>query len=239
MQVHKILQRQFARTGLNVDCLPVDIQQWHNFIERVNKIYNDYDEERYLIERSIELSSRKIKELNEKNENAQHIAGIGYWHFDSINDVIVYSEELRNILNFSIEEALPKFSEVLSAIHKEDVDKFKFLIERAIEKGDKFETEMQIIPNKSKDYKWLYIVGAPYHCDKSPYTQLSGICMDITTRKQAELKISNLQQELLDSARKIGMSDVASSILHNVGNVLNSANVSVSIMNETFEKNIL
>ena len=40
----------------------------------------------------------------------------------------------------------------------------------------------------------------------------------------------SMQQQLVDASRKAGMADVATSVLHNVGNVLNSVNVSAAVV---------
>ena len=48
---------------------------------------------------------------------------------------------------------------------------------------------------------------------------------DITDRKQAEASMQKMHEKLLDISREAGKSEVASSVLHNVGNVLNSVNV--------------
>ncbi|MFT6144784.1 MAG: signal transduction histidine kinase [Myxococcota bacterium] len=45
------------------------------------------------------------------------------------------------------------------------------------------------------------------------------------TRSEVEL----LQAELLDAARNAGMADVATGVLHNIGNALNSVNVSIGV----------
>jgi PAS domain S-box-containing protein len=55
---------------------------------------------------------------------------------------------------------------------------------------------------------------------------------DITERTRAEDKLKALNQQLIAMARKAGMAQVANSVLHNVGNVLNSINVSISIVKE-------
>jgi PAS domain S-box-containing protein len=52
---------------------------------------------------------------------------------------------------------------------------------------------------------------------------------DITERKNAEARLAETQRQLLDLSRQAGMAEVATSVLHNVGNVLNSVNVSASI----------
>ncbi|MBS0288645.1 MAG: sensor histidine kinase [Proteobacteria bacterium] len=50
-------------------------------------------------------------------------------------------------------------------------------------------------------------------------------------------KIAELNQSLIDAAWKAGSAEVAASVLHNVGNVLNSVNVSVKMIQESLLKN--
>jgi two-component system, NtrC family, sensor kinase len=56
------------------------------------------------------------------------------------------------------------------------------------------------------------------------------ICRDITERKRQECKLREAQSDLLATSRKAGMAEIASSVLHNVGNVLNSVNVSATLI---------
>ena len=56
------------------------------------------------------------------------------------------------------------------------------------------------------------------------------VIRDISERKRAESKLAALQQQLLDASRQAGMAEVASGVLHNVGNVLNSLNVSATLV---------
>jgi PAS domain S-box-containing protein len=55
---------------------------------------------------------------------------------------------------------------------------------------------------------------------------------DISARKQAEARLTELHRSLLDVSRQAGMAEVATGVLHNVGNTLNSVNVSVGLMSE-------
>jgi len=59
---------------------------------------------------------------------------------------------------------------------------------------------------------------------------------DITERKRAERKLEDLHRQLLDASRQAGMAEVATNVLHNVGNVLNSVNVSSSLASEHIRK---
>lgn len=52
----------------------------------------------------------------------------------------------------------------------------------------------------------------------------------IEAKEQARAELVQAQQRLIDLSRRSGMAEVASSVLHNVGNVLNSVNVSASLV---------
>jgi len=53
---------------------------------------------------------------------------------------------------------------------------------------------------------------------------------EINERKRAETELDIAHQQLLEIARKTGMAEVATGVLHNIGNVLNSVNVSATLV---------
>ncbi len=55
---------------------------------------------------------------------------------------------------------------------------------------------------------------------------------DITARKEAEARLSEMHRNLLDVSRQAGMAEIATGVLHNVGNALNSVNVSAGVVTE-------
>ena len=54
----------------------------------------------------------------------------------------------------------------------------------------------------------------------------------VEERKRAQEKLLALQRQLVDTARAAGMAEIATGVLHNVGNTLNSVNVSVEVLEE-------
>ena len=60
--------------------------------------------------------------------------------------------------------------------------------------------------------------------------------VEMDQRKKAEAEKEKLYQQLMQASRQAGMADVASSVLHNVGNVLNSINVSTDTLLKTLKK---
>ena len=59
---------------------------------------------------------------------------------------------------------------------------------------------------------------------------------DITERRQAEEELERVHKQLLTASRQAGMAEVATNVLHNVGNVLNSVNVSASMVSERIKR---
>jgi PAS domain S-box-containing protein len=58
---------------------------------------------------------------------------------------------------------------------------------------------------------------------------IRGFTLDITEQKKAEQELKKLHDQLLDASRQAGMAEVATNVLHNVGNVLNSVNISAGL----------
>ena len=62
------------------------------------------------------------------------------------------------------------------------------------------------------------------------------VVQDITERRLAEQELEHVHKQLLVASRQAGMAEVATNVLHNVGNVLNSVNVSASLVSERIAK---
>ncbi len=59
---------------------------------------------------------------------------------------------------------------------------------------------------------------------------MRGIFLDITQHKRDAEQLDKLNRQLIDTSRSAGMADVATGVLHNVGNVLNSVSVSATVV---------
>jgi PAS domain S-box-containing protein len=64
----------------------------------------------------------------------------------------------------------------------------------------------------------------------------STVMRDMTERREAEEALRLSQQKLLQASRIAGMAEVATGVLHNIGNVLNSVNVSAGLVVEKLRR---
>jgi PAS domain S-box-containing protein len=88
--------------------------------------------------------------------------------------------------------------------------------------GHEFPVEMTVSPVRLKD-GWLF----------------TAFVHDISPRKRAEAELATAHHLLLDTARRAGMAEIATGVLHNVGNVLNGVNVSATIVLDRLQRSRL
>ena len=55
--MHRLLRRILKKSGLSVDTVPT-IDGWYRFLEKLDETFVSNDEDRYLLERSLDISSR-------------------------------------------------------------------------------------------------------------------------------------------------------------------------------------
>jgi PAS domain S-box-containing protein len=82
---------------------------------------------------------------------------------------------------------------------------------------------------------WTHVKVAPSRDASGALDGAIGTLEDITERKAAEAEVERVHQELIRASRQAGMAEIASNVLHNVGNVLNSLNISATLVTSTLK----
>ncbi|MCR9202124.1 MAG: PAS domain-containing protein [Planctomycetaceae bacterium] len=104
-------------------------------------------------------------------------------------------------------------------------------IRRAVNEQSGFDGELDRV-TKSGDSYAVAIELRIIRDEEGRLLRYVQIEKDITQQKLAEAERERLHDRLQSTARQAGMADVATGVLHNVGNVLNSVNVSGNLMME-------
>ena len=238
IDLHKTLKRKLNRFKLSHDALPQSIVEWQAFLSAINNSYLESDQERYILERSSETASKEMMVLNSRLKEAQSIAKIGYWYYEIISDKTYYSDEFYNLFGIPADTPPPSYEQIVHMVHPEDRDTFAKDFNTAKTEHIIVENEYRLRTPKSK-HRWYQMTFYPELDKEGTLTKLTGIAMDINKRKEAEQNVASLNQQLISSARKAGMADVATSILHNVGNILNSANVGLLLLKENCSRSVV
>ncbi len=232
MAFHELLLRQLKRSALDAAELPTELSQWNAFLNHVNASYHEFDQSRYTLERSQEIVSREMQELVDSLHQAEEIGRLGSWNRNFEKNIIQWSPETYRLFGRDPALGPPSFDEFYEYLHPDDREKHKNLFANARNEGIPFVDEIRI--KSGDDFVWLLTNGQAY---RNPNTNaiigVRGTCLDINKVKQAEIYTKSLHKQLVHEARKAGMADVATSVLHNIGNVLNSVNVICTFLIDT------
>ncbi len=70
---HSLLSRQLKKASLSPEALPKSTAEWLDFLEKINKTYNDSDQDRYTHERSLAISSKEMQERAQALEESYRL----------------------------------------------------------------------------------------------------------------------------------------------------------------------
>ncbi|MFT3786873.1 MAG: PAS domain S-box protein [Tepidisphaeraceae bacterium] len=84
------------------------------------------------------------------------------------------------------------------------------------------------VPDASR--LWIETHSVPLRDGNGRVVRMLSVARDVTARKQVETEKEQLQKQLVEASRQAGMAEIATGVLHNVGNVLNSVNVSAQLV---------
>jgi len=84
--------------------------------------------------------------------------------------------------------------------------------------------------NDGRKDAWVLTTKMPWRNKEGQIVGTFGITKDISAIKDSEAKLREVHQQLLETSRQAGMAEVAASVLHNIGNVLNSVNISATLV---------
>jgi PAS domain S-box-containing protein len=113
--------------------------------------------------------------------------------------------------------------------------KFRHDDEQVIASRNLFETVEQSC-NASGESIYVQVIKSPLFDAATHLMGIQVIFWDVTERKRADARLEEAQKAMLDASRHAGMAEVAAGVLHNVGNVLNSVNVSASLVSDYLQR---
>ena len=78
----------------------------------------------------------------------------------------------------------------------------------------------------------MQLVAANENLEEKVRARTVELTKEIEERKKKEVELGGLHEDLVAASHRAGMAEVATDVLHNVGNVLNSVNVSVDFIKD-------
>jgi PAS domain S-box-containing protein len=202
---NKLLKRQVQK-HFGVDKVPENLR---DFLETINSSYEHYEQDRVMLERSIEISSEEMIELNQSQmKSHEELKTL----FENIEEVF-FSVKFPEIHLLQISPACLK----IYGYSKEDfianpqlwyvliLDEDKKIIDANYQEmyaGNSFRQEYRI-QNRGGDLRWLETKITPTLDKEKKLIRIDGTTSDITERKNAEQAMAVSENKYRDLFEKM------------------------------------
>lgn len=99
---------------------------------------------------------------------------------------------------------------------------------RVMETRQPLEQE-EVVERDAGRKRYFHVKKIPLHGENDQCLGVQVIAWDMTVFRETEQLLRETQRELIETSRLAGVAEMATGVLHNIGNALNSVNTSVSV----------
>jgi PAS domain S-box-containing protein len=156
----------------------------------------------------------------------QEVAQVGSWEWTLSDETLSWSRELRRIFGLA-EDACPTLNMFFEAVHPDDRDLVKRVVEKVLVDHEPMRFEHRIITTAGT-IRWLHCRGRVVLDETGAARQLVGSSQDITDAKE-------MQERLLVGRKLASLGTLASGIAHEINNPLAYVATSLEIVRRRVE----
>lgn len=188
--MHSTLKRQLKKLGIQQAHVPAE-EIWLDLIEQVNSTYEAADQDRYILERSLEISSSEMQELYRK-QKASYETRL-HSILNALPDVLFFMTEEGKCLdvmsgNRRLRERYQEIAIGNTArdVFPESADLFESAIRRALDSRDMVVLEYDLEIDTDRHYFEGRIMPAEYEYEGQRTVVF--IAIDVTKRYKSEIQ---------------------------------------------------
>jgi diguanylate cyclase (GGDEF)-like protein/PAS domain S-box-containing protein len=140
-----------------------------------------------------EHADQALRESEARLTEAQRLAHVGSFTWDSATDQVTWSRELYRIYGLDPADGPATLAAYLGRVHDEDRDRVAAAVQHTLATGEAYEHEYRIVLDDGR-IRWVHARGEAQQ--DAGAVHLSGYCQDITERRSAEDRRRQAQVDL-------------------------------------------
>ncbi|WP_374325541.1 PAS domain S-box protein [Azonexus sp.] len=194
MTGNRLLSRQLRKLGLSTG-QPPDAASWQALLEVIERTYNGFDQDRYTLERSLEITSEEMRALHQRERTAYdaqlkaifHALHDLIWLKDPDGIYLACNPEFERFFGASEAQIIGRSD--YDFVGRELADLFRANDRRAMANGGPVSNEEWVTYASDGRHVLLETVKTPIVDGDGQLLGVLGIATDITERKQAERQL--------------------------------------------------
>jgi len=170
------------------------------------------------------VQQEAIERLTRRFNMATRAARVGVFERDANWNVSWWGGAMWDIFGQDPQKLPLTYHSWLELIHPEDRERIDKEVTRLSKSPSSVNLQYRIV-RADGEVRHIQSIGAPVEPEHGAGEGITGITLDVTERVRAEQREYALQQQLRESSHQAGMAEIATGVLHNVGNILNSLGI--------------
>ena len=196
-----------------------------------NEALREEIEERERIEEALRKAEERYRSIFEN-------AGEGIFQTTADGHYVAANPALAEMYGFaSVEELRSTMGDIRTSLDVDPGRRAEFV--RQIEKTGRIQGFESEVRRRDGTCIWISERARAVRDEDGRLLFYEGTVEDITERRRHQAEVERLHRELLEKSRLAGMAEIATGVLHNVGNVLNSMNVCVTGVRDRLKRSRL
>lgn len=194
----KMLTGQLTSYSLEKRYVRKDGQiKWVNLM--ASSILNEQGNLQYFLGIITDISDRKqaddaLRESEERLRLALESAQMGYWDWNFITNEVIWSASLEQLMGLAPGTFDRRFETVAAMMHPDDRPRVFDAVNRSVETGEPYDIEFRFI-KPDGTIRWAAGRGNVVRDATGQVVRMMGVDMDITDRKEAEMRLQEREAE--------------------------------------------
>ena len=175
-----------------------------------------------------------MKDIESLDGMVNSVEGVVWERSSSSGGFTYLSQNADGYMGFDLSRWGSENGFLEKVIHSEDRARVVECWQQAIKNLEKYQIEYRVVcPDGTTAFVREHGQAAKLMLDGKV---LRGILLDVTDQRESEANTQGMHKMMVEASRQAGMAEIATGVLHNVGNVLNSLNVGAKLLAERLKK---
>ena len=178
---------------------------------------------------------QQLAAANEWLLNASEAANIALWSWDINSSSLVWSHSIDRMLGVA-PGAFPRTIEAWEQIvHPEDRERVQQALNSHLEHHTPYEVDYRVYSADGTYHDW-HDSGRAYYDNSGVASRMTGACIDITDHNKDELRIRELQAQLLQNEKMASIGQLSAGIAHEINNPMGFINSNLGTLEKYVDK---